>query len=74
MFISSSFALFFSCGYFAFRQEHFLPYVEAVAGQLSSLVNTSPHEDVRTFCMAAMPELVRSCGKAAVMPGALFVV
>ncbi|CAM9822036.1 unnamed protein product, partial [Laminaria digitata] len=50
-------------------QEHFLPYVENVAGQLARLVNTSPHDDVRTFCMAAMPELVRSCGKAAVMPG-----
>eukprot|EP00903_Cladosiphon_okamuranus_P012399 g11621.t1 len=50
-------------------QEHFLPYVEAVAGQLARLVNTSPHDDVRTFCMAAMPELVRACGKAAVMPG-----
>ncbi|CAN0226501.1 unnamed protein product [Pylaiella littoralis] len=51
-------------------QEHFLPYVEVVAGQLARLVNTSPHDDVRrTFCMAAMPELVRACGKAAVMPG-----
>ncbi|CAM9729618.1 unnamed protein product, partial [Ectocarpus sp. 12 AP-2014] len=50
-------------------QEHFLPYVEAVAGQLARLVNSSPHDDVRTFCMAAMPELVRACGKAAVMPG-----
>lgn len=50
-------------------QEHFLPYVEAVAGQLANLVNTSPHDDVRTFCMAAMPELVRSCGKAAILPG-----
>lgn len=28
-------------------QEHFLPYVEAVAGQIARLVNTSPHDDVR---------------------------
>ncbi|CAM9482473.1 unnamed protein product [Choristocarpus tenellus] len=50
-------------------QEHFLPYVEAVADQLAALVNTSPHDDVRTFCMAGLPELVRSCGKAAAMQG-----
>ncbi|CAM9494764.1 unnamed protein product [Ascophyllum nodosum] len=50
-------------------QEHFLPYVESVAGQLAKLINTSPHDDIRTFCMAAMPELVRSCGKVAAVPG-----
>ncbi|CAM9996505.1 unnamed protein product, partial [Discosporangium mesarthrocarpum] len=50
-------------------QEHFLPYVEVVSDQLAALVNTSPHDDVRTFCMAGLPELVRSCGKAAAMHG-----
>lgn len=29
----------------------------------------SPVSRPRSFCMAAMPELLRSCGKAAVMPG-----
>lgn len=44
-----SFCLLKTCVFFFFLQEHFLPYVEAVAGQLASLVNTSPHDDVRYY-------------------------
>ena len=44
-------------------QEHFYPYVETTVNALAPLLE-SPHEDVRSFCMVAIPELVRSTAKA----------
>lgn len=44
-------------------QEHYYPYVEQTVRLLSTLVS-SPHEDIRSFAIAALPELVRSTGKA----------
>jgi hypothetical protein len=44
-------------------QEHFYPYVETTVNAIVPLLE-SPHEDVRSFCMVAIPELVRSTAKA----------
>jgi hypothetical protein len=44
-------------------QEHFYPYVEQTVRLISNLVS-SPHEDIRSFAIAALPELVRATGKA----------
>lgn len=44
-------------------QEHFYPHVEETVNSLSPLMD-SAHEDVRSFAMVAMPELVRSTAKA----------
>jgi hypothetical protein len=44
-------------------QEHFYPYVETTVNAIAPLLE-SPHEDVRSFCMVAIPELVRSTAKA----------
>lgn len=44
-------------------QEHFYPYVETTVNAIAPLLK-SPHEDVRSFCMVAIPELVRSTAKA----------
>mgnify|MGYP003385503006 CR=1 FL=1 len=44
-------------------QEHFYPNVEATVNAIAPLLD-SPHEDVRSFCMVAIPELVRSTAKA----------
>lgn len=44
-------------------QEHFYPNVEATVNAIAPLLE-SPHEDVRSFCMVAIPELVRSTAKA----------
>jgi hypothetical protein len=44
-------------------QEHFYPYVGQTVQLLSTLLS-SPHEDIRSFAAAALPELVRSTGKA----------
>jgi len=46
---------------------HFFPYVERCAGALAPLAVTSVHDDVRTYAMAAMPELV-SCAAQALAP------
>eukprot|EP00953_Heterococcus_sp_UTEX-ZZ885_P021092 11780-Heterococcus_DN1.PRE.1 len=45
-------------------QELFFPWVEASAGILAHLATTSPHEDVRSYAMAALPEMVRATAKA----------
>lgn len=45
-------------------QELFFPWVEATARALSHLATSSPHDDVRTYAMAALPEMVRSTAKA----------
>ncbi len=44
-------------------QEHFYPYVEHTVRLIANLVS-SPHEDIRSFAIAALPELVRATGKA----------
>ena len=44
-------------------QEHYYPYVEQTVRLLTNLVS-SPHEDIRSFAIAALPELVRATGKA----------
>ena len=46
-------------------QEHFYPLVEQTVILLNPLLN-SPHEDVRSYCMVTLPELVRSTAKATV--------
>lgn len=46
-------------------QEHFYPYVEQSTRALVPLLK-SPHEDVRSFAMVALPELVRATAKATV--------
>lgn len=45
-------------------QEHFFPYVERTLSTLYPLLESSPHDDVRSFCMVSIPELVRATGKA----------
>jgi importin-5 len=44
-------------------QEYFYPYVEPSVRALVPLLE-SPHDDVRSYCMAAMPELIRATAKA----------
>lgn len=44
-------------------QEHFYPFVEQTVILLNPLLD-SPHEDVRMYCVIALPELVRSTAKA----------
>ncbi len=44
-------------------QEHFYPYVEQTMRLVSTLIN-SPHEDIRSYSIVAIPELVRATGKA----------
>lgn len=44
-------------------QEHFYPYVEQTMRLVSTLIN-SPHEDVRSYSIVAIPELLRATGKA----------
>lgn len=44
-------------------QEHFYPYVEQTIRAISPLLK-SPHDDVRSYCMVSLGELVRSVGKA----------
>ena len=44
-------------------QEHFYPYVESSVRAMVPLME-SPHEDVRSFTMVAMPEMVRATAKA----------
>lgn len=44
-------------------QEHFSPYVEATVRALVPLLE-SPHDDVRSYSIVAMPELIRSIAKA----------
>eukprot|EP01038_Epipyxis_sp_PR26KG_P006698 gene6698-9187_t len=48
-------------------QNHFYPYVEQTMRLLSSLID-SPHEDIRSFSIAAIPELIRSTGIATLNP------
>jgi len=44
-------------------QEHFYPYVEHTMRLISKLI-VSPHEDIRSFSITVLPELVRTTGKA----------
>ncbi len=44
-------------------QEHFYPYVEQTMRLVATLIN-SPHEDIRSYSLVAIPELVRATGKA----------
>lgn len=44
-------------------QENFFDHVEASVKAVSALLD-SPHEDVRSFCSACLPELVRATAKA----------
>lgn len=44
-------------------QEHFYPYVESCVRAMVPLME-SPHEDVRSFTIVAMPEMVRAAAKA----------
>ena len=46
-------------------QEHFAPYVEQTVAVVTPLIS-SPHEDVRSFAMVCLPELVRAAAKASV--------
>ena len=46
-------------------QEHFLPYVEQTCAAVTPLVS-SVHEDVRSFAMVCLPELVRATGKGTI--------
>jgi hypothetical protein len=46
-------------------QEHFFPYVEPSIRAMEPLVN-SPHEDVRSYSLVALPEFVRATGKATI--------
>jgi hypothetical protein len=46
-------------------QEHFYPFVEPTIRAIAPLLQ-SPHEDVRSYCMLALPEFVRSTGKATI--------
>ncbi len=43
-------------------QEHFYPYVQQSL-QLVAQLFASPHEDIRSFAMVSLPELVRSVGR-----------
>lgn len=44
-------------------QENFYPYVEQSMKLLSTLIN-SPHDDIKSFAIVALPEMVRAAGKA----------
>ena len=44
-------------------QEHFYPHVEQCTRALAPLLK-SPHDDVRSYAMVAMGELVRATAKA----------
>ena len=44
-------------------QEHFYPYVQEAVSTMAALLD-SPHEDVRSYCMVAMPEFLRATAKA----------
>jgi hypothetical protein len=44
-------------------QEHYYPYVEQTIRLISNLIH-SPHEDIRSFSITVLPELVRTTGKA----------
>ncbi|CAM9448499.1 unnamed protein product, partial [Ectocarpus fasciculatus] len=44
-------------------QEHFYPFVQESASVMATLLD-STHEDVRSFCMVAMPEFLRATAKA----------
>jgi hypothetical protein len=44
-------------------QEHFYPYVQDAVSVMSALLD-STHEDVRSYCMVAMPEFLRATAKA----------
>lgn len=46
-------------------QEHFYPYVQEAVTVMAALLD-STHEDVRTFCMVAMPEFLRATAKATI--------
>ena len=45
-------------------QESFSPYVERVTLSLSRLLETSRHEDVVSYCLVAMPQLIRAICKS----------
>lgn len=44
-------------------QEYFYPHVEVSVRSIAPLLK-SPHDDVRTYSMIVIPELIRSCAKA----------
>jgi hypothetical protein len=44
-------------------QEYFYPHVEISVRSIAPLLK-SPHDDVRTYSMIVIPELIRSCAKA----------
>lgn len=45
-------------------QESFFPYVERVTPALVHLLSTCRHEDVVSYCLVALPQLIRATGKS----------
>jgi hypothetical protein len=48
---------------FSLSQEHFYPYVEETIRAMVPMLD-SPHEDVRSYSLVALPEFIRATGKA----------
>jgi hypothetical protein len=48
---------------FSHSQEHFYPYVEETIRAMVPMLD-SPHEDVRSYSLVALPEFIRATGKA----------
>jgi len=45
-------------------QENFSPYVEKLTTALSRHLETSHHEDMISYCLVAMPQLIRATAKS----------